>query len=125
MATVGQGGLALIGDFQIREGDRQVAQLSFVEGPEAFELELVLVVAQRRGQGLGSHLLGRLLALADVIGKPVLTTARPIGRSSAEALERLADYYRGLGFVELDRGLSSVRMRRPARRVLAGEQRRE
>jgi len=104
----------LIGEFQLRGGGRQVAQLRFVELPDAFVLELVMVVSAQRGRGLGTDLVRRLLVLADAAGKPVVTTARPIGSNSPATLERLERYYSRLGFAVVERGVSSVQMRRPA-----------
>jgi GNAT superfamily N-acetyltransferase len=105
----------LEGELVLHLGAAGDARLRFSEGRDAFVLDLVLVPSATRGQGHGSALIARLLAIADALGKPVALTARPIGRSSAPALERLVRYYQTFGFVADQRGVSSVLMRRPAR----------
>jgi GNAT superfamily N-acetyltransferase len=94
-------------------GGEETAVLRFSEGKDAFMLDLVLVPAKFRGRGLGTALVRRLLRLADAVGKPVHTTARPIGRSTPDTLSRLVLYYERLGFHVLQRGVASVLMRRP------------
>lgn len=89
--------------------------MRFSESSDALTLDLVLVPAERRGQGVGTALINRLLLLADTIGKPVLTTARPIGRSNPETLARLVRYYERMGFAVTKWGVSSALMRREVR----------
>lgn len=86
--------------------------LRYSESRDALSLDLVLVPGRFRRLGVGSLLIRRLLVLADALGKPVLTTARPIGGYSAEALERLVRYYASFGFHPQHRGLTAVHMRR-------------
>jgi len=96
-------------------GDGASAVLRFSESSEAFRLDLVLVPSPRRGEGIGSELVGRLLQLADSSGKPVLVTARPIGRSDPETLRRLVTYYERHGFVVRQwSGTSALMRREPA-----------
>ena len=103
----------------LEEGESAV--LRYSESREALSLDLVMVPGRFRGGGLGSFLVRRLLGLADLLGKPVLTTARPIGGNSPEALERLVRYYARFGFQSAQRGLTAVHMRRPARGSGAGD----
>lgn len=105
----------MIGELQFRDGRRQIAQLRFVERDDVFDLELVLVVSSERGRGLGTQLVERLLVLADAADKAILTTARPIGSLSTQSIERLTRYYERLGFTVVERGVSSVGMRRESR----------
>lgn len=105
--------LALTGELQLSLQGKSVAQLRFHELEASFELDLLLVRASHRGQGLGTRLLERLLALADASGKPVVTTARPIGSSAPGTLARLERYYATFGFELAGRGVSSTLMKRP------------
>lgn len=105
----------MVGEFQLRSEGRQIAQLRFTERERFFELELVLVISAQRGRGLGTALVRRLLVLADAADKPVYTTARPIGSNSPRSLERLTRYYERLRFSVVERGVSSVRMKRDPR----------
>lgn len=100
-------------EMRIHLGDRGSAVMRFSESRFAFSLDLVLVPAACRGAGLGSALVRRLLAMADHLGKPVYTTARPIGTTSPEILTRLVGYYERFGFVTMEEGFGSVHMRRP------------
>jgi len=95
----------------VAEGQRAI--LRFSESAVAFSLDQVLVPGRFRAQGHGSFLVRRLLALADLVGKPVLTTARPIGQNSPAILARLVAYYERFGFRVTQRGLTAVHMRRP------------
>ncbi len=99
------------------EKDRAV--LRFSENTQTLVLELVMVPSRFRGRGIGTLLVRRLLLLADALGKPVVTTARPIGRSTPEALEHLVAYYSRLGFQISQRGLTSVKMCRPLPKEVA------
>lgn len=87
--------------------------MRYSESRDAFSLDVVLVPGSFRAKGLGSLLVRRVLLAADALGKPVLTTARPIGGYSEETLERLVRYYSGFGFRTVQRGLTAVHMRRP------------
>lgn len=106
--------LNLTAELRCHLGGEQSAVLRFSEGKDAFVLDLVVVPSELRGQGLGTALIRRLLALAQWAGKPVYTTARPIGRNTPETLERLVCYYERLGFRRTKEGLTSVMMCRPA-----------
>lgn len=104
----------MTGEVRCHLDGEETAVLRFSEGKDAFLLDLVLVPAKFRGRGLGTALVRRLLRLADAAGKPVHTTARPIGRSTPDTLNRLVLYYERLGFDVLQRGVASVHMCRPA-----------
>lgn len=101
-------------EMRVHLGDRGTATMRFSESRHAFSLDLVLVPASCRGEGLGTALLQRLFAIADSLAKPVHTTARPIGTSSPEVLRRLVRYYERLGFVTVEEGFSCVHMKRPS-----------
>lgn len=101
-------------------GDSGSAVMRFSESRHAFSLDLILVPSECRSTGLGTELILRLLAIADAVGKPVHTTARPIGQSNPEILERLVRYYERFGFASVDRGFRTVHMKRPARNREAG-----
>jgi GNAT superfamily N-acetyltransferase len=89
--------------------------LRFTETLEAIELDIVLVPTGHRKRGIGTFLVLRLLTLADAVGKPVRTTARPIGQRSPAILARLVAYYHRFGFEARERGVTTVKMERPAR----------
>jgi len=103
----------LSGGLSISLGESHSAVLRFSEGRDAFVLDFVLVPSQFRGQGIGRMLIERLLRLADALQKAVQLTARPIGRSTPESVERLVRYYETFGFVVTQRGVSSAAMYRP------------
>ena len=96
-------------------GEAGSAVMRFSESRHAFSLDLILIPSACRGAGLGTALIHRLLAIADTVGKPVHTTARPIGQSSQEILDRLVAYYERFGFVAVEQGFRAVHMKRPAR----------
>lgn len=89
------------------------ARIKFSESKEAFSVDIIMVPAKHRSQGVGKKLLQHVLTLADAMHKPTNVTVRPIGASlDPEALEDLVAYYRKFGFEELDRGSTVVYMRR-------------
>jgi GNAT superfamily N-acetyltransferase len=93
----------------------KTAVLRYTEAAGAFSLDIMLVPSAFRGRGLGTLLLQRLLLLADALGMPVFTTARPLGGGNQPgALERLVAYYARFGFEPVKRGLTTVHMCRPA-----------
>ncbi len=94
-------------------GENGSATMRFSESRYAFSLDLILVPSSCRGLGLGTALIRRLLMIADALGKPVHTTARPIGQSDPEILARLVRYYERLGFVTVEQGFRAVHMKRP------------
>lgn len=100
-------------EMRVHLGDRGTAVMRFSESAHALSLDLVLVPASCRSEGLGTALIHRLFAIADALAKPVNTTARPIGTSSPEILARLVRYYERLGFATVERGFSTVHMKRP------------
>jgi len=105
----------LTAELRLHLGDGKSAILRYSESGEAFSLDLMMVPSGFRGQGLGTLLVYRLLRMADASGKPVLLTARPLGGNSPEALERLVRYYGRFGFQAVQRGLTTVGMRRVPR----------
>jgi len=120
VATAPRGGIETIGlnassEMKVRLGERRTAVMRFSESRHAFSLDLILVPSGCRGGGLGTELIGRLLAMADFLGKPVHTMARPIGRSDPETLARLVRFYERLGFITVEKGFRAVHMKRPAR----------
>ena len=92
----------------------EYATLRYTETRSSMSIDIVLVPAPHRGQGIGSGLIARVLLLADLTQRPVFVDARPIGTSGEAALERLVTYYQSFGFEETGRGLTVVHMRRPA-----------
>lgn len=98
--------------YHLPGGDSAV--LRFKESEGEMELEIILVPARYRSAGIGSRLIGRLLCLADAAGKPVITTARPIGQRSPEILARLVAYYERFGFQPVRPGVNAMHMRREA-----------
>jgi GNAT superfamily N-acetyltransferase len=104
----------LTAEVRLHLGESKSALLRYTESADALSLDIVIVPREFRSQGLGSLLVRRVLLLADSLGKPVLTTARPIGGHTPETLERLVSYYGQFGFRTVQRGVSAVHMRRPA-----------
>lgn len=94
---------------------QQTAMLRYSEGESSLMIKMVLVPPSFRGQGIGTALIKRVLLFADMANLPTFVLARPIGVSTAEALERLVVYYKRLDFVVMDRGLTAVKMYRIAR----------
>lgn len=107
-------------EIKVHLGETGSAVMRFSESRHAFSLDLILVPSAYRGGGLGTALILRLLAIADAVGKPVHTTARPIGHSSPEILDRLVTYYERFGFVPVEQGYRAVHMKRPARSATVG-----
>ncbi len=105
----------LTGEMRCHLSGDNTAVLRFSESCEAFVLDLVLVPSESRGQGVGTMLIERLLHLADSQGKPVHTTARPIGQNTPGILTRLIHYYERFGFQVSQRGVSSAFMVRRSR----------
>ena len=104
----------LTAELRLCLAEGKTAVLRYSESGEAFSLDIMMVPARFRGGGLGSLLLRRLLHIADALGKPVLTVARPLGGgNSPGALDRLVGYYLRFGFEPVQRGLTTVHMRRP------------
>lgn len=90
--------------------DGDYAHLRFSEGIGSFSIDTVMVPAVHRGKGIGSRLIGHILILADQLGKQVRLSARPIGDTSEERLQRLIAYYQRFGFYVEDRGNSIAYM---------------
>jgi GNAT superfamily N-acetyltransferase len=90
--------------------DGDYAHLKFSEGAGAFHIDTVMVPAAHRGKGIGSKLITHILILADQLGKQVRLSARPIGNTSEERLQRLIVYYQKFGFYIEDRGHSIAYM---------------
>lgn len=101
------------GELQWHLGDDDRASLKFSESHLAYSIDTVLVPAKFRGQGIGTQLIRKILLMADVEGKEVYLSARPIGSNDEEKLMRLVHYYERFGFQSIDRGLSVVYMKRP------------
>jgi GNAT superfamily N-acetyltransferase len=99
--------------------DGDYAHMRFSEGAGAFHIDTVMVPAAHRGKGIGTRLINHILILADQLGKQVRLSARPIGNTSEERLQRLIVYYERFGFYVEDRGHSIAYMVRdvPADKV--------
>ena len=103
----------ITGELKWHFGTRDFARLKFSESKEAFSVDMIMVPAKHRRQGIGKKLLQYVLLLADATHQPTSSTVRPIGASlDPNALEDLVEYYRKFGFEELDRGSTVVYMRR-------------
>ncbi len=95
--------------------DNDQAKLRFSESGQEIKIETIIVPASCRGQGIGSQLMQRVIECANLSGKDVLVSARPLGgRTNPQRLERLVRFYRKLGFEEIERGVTVCHMRRPA-----------
>jgi ribosomal protein S18 acetylase RimI-like enzyme len=90
--------------------DGDYAHLRFSEGIGSFSIDTVMVPAIHRSKGIGGKLIGHILILADQLGKQVRLSARPIGDTSEERLQRLIAYYQRFGFYVEDRGNSIAYM---------------
>jgi GNAT superfamily N-acetyltransferase len=103
----------IVGEMKYFLGDGDdYAQLKFSESKSAFSIDIVLVPAAHRNQGVGTALINHVLLLADCMGKEVNLCARPIGSASEEVLARLVAYYQGLGFEVIDTGVTTAYMTR-------------
>jgi len=102
----------LTGEFVWTVGDGQ-AKVKFVESSDHISLELIVVPAECRGQGLGGYLLDHLIHYSRLLDKRIHVVARPIGgRTNPERLERLIRFYKKHGFIETERGVTVCRMTR-------------
>lgn len=86
------------------------ALLRFSESKTSFSIDIVNVPSPHRNKGIGTTLINHVLHLADRLGKSVLVTARPIGSSEVEKLQRLVCFYKKFGFEVQDTGLTAVYM---------------
>ncbi len=89
------------------------AQLKFQELERELRVEIVFVPAPQRKQGIGKLLMSRVIELSEVLGKPVRLVARPLGVTSADALEKLIGFYESLGFRIVARQAGAAEMERP------------
>ncbi len=96
--------------------DNDYAHLRFSEGIGSFSIDTVMVPAVHRNKGIGTKLINHILILADQLGKQVMVSARPIGETSEERLQRLIAYYQRFDFRMVDRGHSIAYMVRDAHR---------
>lgn len=90
--------------------DDDYAHLRFSEGIGSFSIDTVMVPAAHRRKGIGTKLIQHVLVLADQFRKQVRVSARPIGDTSEERLQRLIAYYQRFGFYVEDRGHSIAYM---------------
>ncbi len=104
----------ITGEMRCFLGDGDYAQLKFAESKTSLSIDIVMVPAAHRNRGIGAMLIRRVLLLADSMGKDIFVSARPIGNSSEERLNRLVEYYKRFGFEVTDRGLTAVYMVRRA-----------
>ncbi len=104
----------LTGELRWSVGD-EIAQLKFVETANGIKIETIVVPASCRGRGIGSILINRVIKCANLAGKDVHLSARPLaGRTNPERLERLIRFYEKFGFKELERGVTVCHMIRTA-----------
>lgn len=93
-------------------GDEK-AKLKFSESAGGIKIDTIVVPASCRGKGIGSILINQVIACANLAGKDIYLSARPLGGStSPERLERLVHFYAKLGFKEIDRGVTVCHMMR-------------
>ncbi len=92
--------------------DDDYAVLKFSEDKRSLSIDIVNVPVKHRSKGIGTELINIILLRADTLGKSVNLSARPIGVTSEEKLQRLVKYYEKFGFTSMDRGLSVVYMSR-------------
>lgn len=104
----------ITGEIRSYLGNGDYAQLKFSETKTSFSIDIVMVPASHRKQGIGTTLINRILMLADSMGKDVYVSARPIGTSSEGSLQRLITYYMRFGFELVDTGLTTAFMLRKA-----------
>jgi len=101
----------IVGEMKWFFGD-DYAQMKFSEISGSFSIDLVMVPASHRSQGIGTKLIRRVLRLAESVGKDVYISARPISSYNEEKLEQLITYYQRFGFEVIDRGLTVAYMQR-------------
>jgi len=95
--------------------DSGTAVLKFSETPDEIRVDSITVPKDDRGRGMGRLLMSYVFDIADAKGKPIRLSARPIGQGhgSGDRLERLLRFYAGIGFEEIQRGVTAVEMVRP------------
>jgi len=86
------------------------ALLKFSEGKNSFHIDSIMVPAAHRQKKIGTKLIEHILVMADTMNKEVRVSARPIGATSEERLQRLITYYERFGFHLEDRGNSIAYM---------------
>lgn len=104
----------IIGEIRYYLGEGDYAQLKFSEGKNSLSIDIVMVPSRYRNRGIGTMLINRILLLADSMNKSVYLSARPIGSSSEEMLQKLVSYYERFGFKLVDRGMLVAHMSREA-----------
>lgn len=100
----------IVGEIKYFLGEGDFAQLKYSESKTSFSIDIVMVPSLHRNKGIGSILMQRVILLADVLGKDIFITARPIGNASQEKLDSLVRYYSDFGFKSYDTGLTTVYM---------------
>ncbi|MDA8432279.1 MAG: GNAT family N-acetyltransferase [Nitrospiraceae bacterium] len=95
---------------------KEYAHVKFSEHSASISLDVLHVPAAHRKKGIGALLIGRLIVLADGLGKGLTVSVRPIGAHNEERLQQMVRYYEKFGFRVTDRGLTVVNMAREARR---------
>lgn len=108
--------LNVVGEIKYHLGEKDFAHLKYSETKTSFAIDMVFVPSPHRSGGIGSFLINQVLALADIMGKDVYLSARPIGTSEGAALERLVSYYGRFGFEVYDRGQTVAYMMRKSAR---------
>lgn len=107
----------IVGELVHYLGD-DYAFIKFSESLHTFSIDMIMVPADHRNQGIGSKLIRHILILADQLEKDVNVSARPIGGYTEDKVEFLIDYYKKFGFRVIDRGLTVAYMTRKFKDVL-------
>ncbi|MBU0486022.1 MAG: GNAT family N-acetyltransferase [Proteobacteria bacterium] len=110
----------VVGEITHYLGD-DYAFIKFSESLHAFSIDMIMVPADYRKQGIGTMLIKHILILADQFDKEINVSARPIGPCTDEKIEALVTYYEKFGFQVIDRGLTVAYMKRKSFRSAAGE----
>jgi len=100
----------ITGEIKWYLGEGDYANLKFSESKTSLSIDIVMVPAAHRKQGIGTTLINRILIIADLMGKDCYVSARPLGNYSDEKLEGLIRYYEHFGFQITDRGLTTAYM---------------
>lgn len=91
---------------------KDFAQIKFTETKSSFTIDTVMVPYEHRGMGIGTALVKRVIVWADEMQKDIFTSARPIGPSSEEKVQRLVRFYEQFDFLAYEQGVTAVYMKR-------------
>jgi ribosomal protein S18 acetylase RimI-like enzyme len=90
----------------VLDGEQPIGRLYLFRGPATYNLIDIALMADWRGRGIGSHLLGQVLAEADALGRSIRLFVEP--ENPARRL------YERLGFRETGRRQVYLQMSREA-----------